>query len=156
MITEQQRIDTINKLTQSNVTKISLGKSKLTQEEIFIDKQELIDVLVALQEYRQLDKNFLGYLSVYLYLEFADDTATIVSIHVDFRKGVNAEILKEFRESAYDFYKTKGLTVTGYRYVSEKAYQAFLKRYPENQGTTISFNENGTVIKSLLKPDDLK
>ena len=88
-----------------------------------------------------------AYLNYYLYLEFADDTATICSAEMDFSKPLTQEVFDSIANSLKKFYEKQGKTVVAAKFVTKEAYEQFEKTFDGDPSITVSWNENGTNVK---------
>ena len=87
-----------------------------------------------------------GYLSCYLYMEFADETATIFSAEVDFTKPITQEVFDKIANSCKDYYEAQGKVVTGAKFVTKEEYVKFSEAFGDEGSIAVSWDENGTKI----------
>lgn len=87
-----------------------------------------------------------GYFSCYLYLEFADDTATICSAEMDFSRTLTQEIFDDIANAYKNFYEAQGKKVTAAKFVTKEEYEKFDKVFNDS-AVSVSWNENGTKIE---------
>lgn len=94
--------------------------------------------------------NIYGYLQLYLYLEFNNDTVTICSINTDFSKEITEEVLQKIVDAVSNLYHKKyDINVRNSEYVSKEAYELFIEKFGTQGNITIEFNENSYEVKEV-------